>query len=112
MIKEFLDGIQTRIGDFWSGLWAPMFDGWPLWWSWGVFFLILLACLIVGFFLQFKWARAVLGIVVFGAAAWLFGRHTMYNEMKSKLDAERARKAPKPRERDQPADGGFRFPWQ
>lgn len=111
MIQEFLDAVTSRVGGFWTGLWAPMFDGWPLWWSWGVFVLILAACLVVGFFLQFKWVRAALGLVVGLAGAWLLGRHTMYNAMKAKLDAERARKVPKPRPTEPTTRPWIKMPW-
>lgn len=106
MIKDAIDsffaGILAKVGDAWSGLWAPISDAWPLWWSYGVFALILLGCLLVGFFLQFKWARLALGVVVLTAAGWLVGRTTMHSAMKAKLDAERARKTrnlppPKPK---------------
>lgn len=93
------DAIKSVLGDFWaqiverwSDLWSPIFDGWPLWWSYGVFGLILLGCFAIGFFLQFKWARLALGVVVLAAGAWLTGRVTMYGEMKEKLDAERKKR--------------------
>jgi hypothetical protein len=92
IIDQKIAELLAKIGGAWTDLWSPIFDGWPLWWSYGVFALILIACFAVGFFLQFKWARLALGVVVLGAATWLFGRVTMYNEMKAKLDAERARR--------------------
>src|SRR5688500_464570 len=88
-INSFFAGILAKLGDAWAGLWAPISDAWPLWWSYGVFGLIFLGCFAIGFFLQFKWARLALGVVVLGAGAWLFGRVGMYNEMKAKLDAQR-----------------------
>lgn len=111
MVTGILDTIQQYIADLWTGLWAPMFDGWPLYWSWGVFGCILLACAVVAIFVQFKWPRLALGLVVAGAGLWLFGRHTMYNEMKAKLNEERARKATKPKPQD-PSDGGWFGGWR
>lgn len=91
-INSALSEVWAKLIGTWSGLWSPIWDGWPLWWSCGVFGLILIACFAVGFFLQFKWARLALGVVVLGAGAWLFGRATMYSEMKAKLDAERKKR--------------------
>lgn len=91
-IKSVLAEIGARISDYWLGLWSPISDAWPLWWSYGVFALIFIGCLLVGFFLQFKWVRAALGGVVLLAGAWLTGSVMMYGKMKAKLDAERARR--------------------
>jgi len=104
-IQSFINAITDKLGSFWLDLWSPLSDAWPFWWSWGVFILILLACFVIGFFLQFKWIRLVLGVIVLGAAAWLTGRVTMYNEMKKKLEAERKKKSvPKPPPKP-PSDG-------
>jgi hypothetical protein len=92
LIDDKLAEVRDKIGGAWADLWAPIWDGWPLWWSYGVFGLILLGCFAVGFFLQFKWARLALGVVVLTATGWLFGRTTMHSEMKAKLDEERARR--------------------
>lgn len=92
MIDEQISRVKTWAGELWGDFWSPIFDGWPLWWSYGVFGLILLGCFAVGFFLQFRWARLALGVVVLGAGTWLFGRVTMYNEMKARLQAERAKR--------------------
>lgn len=91
-INSALAALGDKIGGFWAGLWAPISDAWPLWWSYGTFGLIVIACFALGFFLQFKWVRLALGIIIAGAGAWLFGRVTMYNEMKSRLDAAKKRK--------------------
>jgi hypothetical protein len=90
-IQNAINAITSHIWAFWDGLWAPIFDSWPYWSSWGIFSLILLGCMVIGFFLNFKWPRLALGLIVAGAGAWLFGRTTMYNEMKRKLDAARER---------------------
>jgi hypothetical protein len=116
MIKEAIEAFFAAIGAKLSGAWdwllTPIWDGWPLWWSYGVFILILLACLLIGFFLQFKWVRLALGVIVLGAAAWLTGRHTMYGEMKAKLDAERAKKKAPPAPPPEPRqDGGWPWKW-
>ena len=110
-IQSFLNAIGQKATDFWTGLWAPIFDSWPFWWSWGVFLLILLACFVIGFFLQFKWPRLILGLIVGGAAAWLFGRVTMYNELKAKLDAERKKKPP-PKPQEPQGGGGIFGGWR
>jgi len=92
IFDDKLAEIGGKVSEKWADLWAPISDAWPLWWSYGTFGLILLGCFAVGFFLQFKWARLALGVVVLAAIGWLFGRVTMYNEMKAKLDKERARR--------------------
>lgn len=91
-INQALAALGDKVGSFWAGLWAPISDAWPLWWSYGVFGLILIACFAIGFFLQFKWVRAGLGVVVLLAGAWLAGRATMYGDMKTKLDAAKKKK--------------------
>jgi len=91
-INSAIAALSDKIGGFWAALWAPISDAWPLWWSYGVFGLILIGCFAIGFFLQFKWVRAGLGVVVLIAGGWLFGRATMYDEMKAKLDAARKKK--------------------
>lgn len=92
IIDQKLAELWAAIGGKWADLWSPIWDGWPLWWSYGVFAAILVGCLLIGFFLQFKWPRLVLGIIVLAAGAWLFGRATMHAEMKAKLDAAKKRK--------------------
>ncbi len=96
MIQDAINSMWAALGDkiggFWAGLWAPITDGWPLWWSYGVFGLIVIACFALAFFLQFKWVRLGLLVIIGLAGAWLFGRATMYNEMKAKLDAERKKR--------------------
>lgn len=92
IFDDKLAEIWAKIGDKWADLWSPIWDGWPLWWSYGVFGLIFLACLVLAFFLQFKWVRLGLLVVIALAGSWLFGRHGMYGEMKAKLDAERKKR--------------------
>lgn len=91
-INSAIQAMHDKIGDFWAGLWAPISDAWPLWWSYGTFGLIVIACFALGFFLQFKWIRAGLFGVIIGGGLWLLGRVTMYNAMKAKLDAARKKK--------------------
>lgn len=98
MINDWINSawaaVLAKLGGAWADLWSPISDAWPLWWSWGVFVLILLGCLLIGFFLQFKWARLALGVVVVTAIGWLFGRTSMYGEMRAKLDAAKAKNRP------------------
>lgn len=112
-ISSFFAAIAEKLSGIWAGLWAPLLDGWPLWWSWGVFILIMLAAIAAGIvvrlFLPAEWAKIPLLAIFVGilaAIAWLFGRHTMHTEMKAKLDAERARKAPKPVQKPPDQDNG------
>lgn len=92
IVDAKLAELWATLAQHWAVLWAPVWDGWPLWWSYGVFGLVLLGCLLIGFFLQFKWARFALGMIVLIAAGWLVGRHTMHTEMKAKLDAARKKR--------------------
>lgn len=98
-INSFFAEILAKLGDAWTGLWAPISDAWPLWWSYGAFGLILLGAIglgiVIRLFLPGDWAKFPLLTVFVGilaAIGWLFGRVTMYNTMKAKLDAERKRK--------------------
>jgi hypothetical protein len=92
IIDTKLAELWAKVGDKWADLWSPISDAWPLWWSWGMFGLVVIGCLFLAVFLQFKWLRlGLLGVIV-AAAAWLWGSVRMYGEMKAKLDAERKRR--------------------
>ena len=88
-INSLLAALQAKASGALDWLFAPIWDGWPLWWSWGVFGLVCLGCLFAGYFLPFKWTRAALGGVVALAGAWLAGRATMYRELKERLAKRR-----------------------
>lgn len=96
MIKDAINSVfadvAERANSIWTGMWAPISEAWPLWWSYGVFGLIVLACLFLAVFLQFKWVRAGLLAVIVGAGAWLLGSVMMYRTMKEKIDAERKKR--------------------
>lgn len=110
-----LDDIQRRIAEFWIGLWSPISDAWPLWWSYGVVVSIVLAALFLGVLLRLylpsdwtKFPLLTIFVGILASFAWLFGRVTMYNEMKKKLDAERKKKpVVKPKEPVRPGGGWF-----
>lgn len=91
-VNSAWSALMAKLGGAWAGLWSPITDGWPLWWSYGVFGLIFIGCLVLAFFLQFKWVRLGLLVIIGAAAAWLFGRVGMYNEMKARLDVERKKR--------------------
>lgn len=99
IINSMWSAIGDKIGGFWVGLWAPISDAWPLWWSYGVFGLILLGAILIGIlirlFLPSDWAKFPLITIFIGiltAAGWLFGRVGMFNEMKARLDVERKKR--------------------
>lgn len=99
IVDDKVAEIASKVGDKWTDLWSPIWDGWPLWWSYGVFGLILLGAIGIGIvirlFLPGDWAKLPLlsmFVGILAAIGWLFGRVTMYNEMKTKLDAERAKR--------------------
>lgn len=98
-INSALASIGDKIGGFWLGLWAPISDAWPLWWSYGAFGLILLGAIglgiVIRLFLPSDWAKFPLITIFMGvlaAVGWIIGRVTMYSTMKAKLDAAKKRK--------------------
>lgn len=114
-INSAIAAVQAQLSGFWSGLWAPISDTWPLWWSYGTFGLILLGAIglgiIIRLFLPGDWAKFPLITIFVGilaAAAWLFGRVTMYNTMKAKLDTERTKAKIKPKPKAPPDAGSWR----
>jgi hypothetical protein len=105
MIKELLDAIQQRLSEFFNPIVDWIFN--PLWSWWAIFILIFAACVVIAYFLPFKWIRAALGFIVLLAGAWLAGGTMMYRDMKGRLEAERAKnKARTPRPAQKP-----REPW-
>ncbi len=98
-INSALAALGDKIGGFWLGLWAPISDAWPLWWSYGVFGLILLCAIGLGIlirlFLPSDWAKFPLITIFIGiltAIGWIIGRVGMYNTMKPKIDAARKKR--------------------
>ncbi len=91
--------VMAQFTAAWIGLWAPISDAWPLWWSYGAFGIFILAALALGIlirlYLPSDWAKFPLISIFIGiltAIGWIFGRVTMYNTMKAKLDAAKAKK--------------------
>lgn len=78
MIKEFLDSIQQRIVDAFSGL--AEFVYLAEWYTLGA--IVLAVCLVIGYFFNFSWVRAFLGFVVLCFGAFLAGLQVMANHAK------------------------------
>jgi uncharacterized membrane-anchored protein len=79
MISEIFDEIGRRIAAFF----APFLD-WIFVAEWWLIFLIIFAvCAAIGYFFQFQWVRAVLGIVVLVAGAFVAGGTEMYRHIKA-----------------------------
>lgn len=73
-----LDEIWRRIAAFF----APWLD-WLFvaeWWALLLAFIAL--CLLVGYFAQFRWVRAILGILILIATAFVAGGTEMYRHIK------------------------------
>lgn len=92
MIDGILDSIQKRISDAFAGVFDYVFLA-----EWYVLGLALLAaCVVIGYFAPFKWARAFLGFLLAMMAAFLAGLQVMFNrtrrENKSLRDENRALK--------------------
>ncbi len=85
MIESIFDEAQRRI----TGAFEWVFD--PLWRWYTIGFGIFLVCAVVAYFLPFKWVRAALGAVIVVTGAYIAGGRHMRNEMKAKLDEERAK---------------------
>lgn len=85
MIKEFLDSIQQRFVDAFSGL--AEFVYLAEWYTLGA--IVLAACMIVGYFFNFAWARAVLGFIVLATGAFIAGLQVMANHARADNQAYR-----------------------
>lgn len=72
MIQEFTHSVLTAIGSWFGGLFSGLADYAYIGEWWAVAAAILVGCLLVGFFLPWNWARAVLGFIAWTAivAAW------------------------------------------
>lgn len=85
MIKEFLDSIQQRIVDAFSGL--SEFVYLAEWYTLGA--IVLAVCLVVGYFFNFAWVRASLGFVVLAFGAFIAGLQVMANHARADNQAYR-----------------------
>lgn len=85
MIKEFLDSIQQRIVDAFSGL--AEFVYLAEWYT--LLGVVLLAAMVIGYFLPFKWVRAGLGMIVLLMAATVAGVQAASNHFKLERQRDR-----------------------
>lgn len=79
MIKEFLDSIQQRFVDAFSGL--AEFVYLAEWYT--IAIAVFLVCAAIAYFFEFKWVRASLGFVVLLMGAFLAGLQVMANHAKA-----------------------------
>lgn len=91
VVDDAVGKVTGIFRDFWTGLWTPVLDAWPLWHAYIVFGIVFVVCLFLAFFLQFKWVRLGLLVIILLAGAMLTGQVTMYNTMKARMNEERAR---------------------
>jgi hypothetical protein len=87
MIKEFLDSIQQRVVDAFSGL--AEFVYLAEWYILG--FVVLIVALVAGYFFNFPWVRAVLGFIVLAFGSFLAGLQVMANHAKKDNEEYRQR---------------------
>lgn len=106
LIKQFLDDIQSRIGD-WFSSWLPslVITEWIV-----AYVLFFAALVVVGYFLPWKIVRATLGGLLLIAGAFLAGGITMAREFKAMHDKDRQRikELERQRKQAQPRQG---WPW-
>jgi hypothetical protein len=86
LIDDFLDSVQLRISEFFTGWFASWF-GWlfdPLipWYAYGA--MAFAAALVIGWFFPFRWVRAVLGFLLLLVASFIAGGKVMHDKMKPK----------------------------
>jgi hypothetical protein len=103
MIKEFLDSIQQRIVDAFSGL--SEFVWLAEWYMLGAG--ILVTCLVVGYFFNFQWVRALLGFVVLSFGAFLAGLQVMANHARADNQGYRDKIKELQAEQRQKSNGGW-----
>lgn len=103
MIKEFLDSIQQRFVDAFNGLGEFIYLA--EWYILG--FVVLITCLVVGYFFNFAWARPFLGFVVLAYGAFLAGLQVMANHAKKDNQAYRDKIAELQAEQKQKTGGGW-----
>lgn len=85
MIKEFLDSVQQRFVDAFSGL--AEFVYLAEWYLIGV--AVLVIALVVGYFFNLSWVRAVLGFIVLAMGAFIAGLQVMANHARADNQAYR-----------------------
>ncbi len=103
MIKEFLDAIQQRFVDAFSGL--SEFVWLSEWYILG--FSVLIICLVVGYFFNFQWVRALLGFIVLAFGAFLAGLQVMANHARKDNQAYRDKIAELQAQQRQKSSGGW-----
>lgn len=102
-MEWFLESLEAffakKVGSFWSQLWTPIVDGWPIYHAYWVFFLIFVGCVATAWvlrtFLPSEWAKIpvlMLGLVVALALAFTLGQRQMYYLMLAKLNAARKKR--------------------
>lgn len=109
IIDEFLDNVQGRIADFFTG----WFSGWFAWMHdpllfWTLYFIPFVAVLfVIGWFFPFKWVRATLGFLLLLVGAFMAGGIEMHRELSARrkeIEAKKKQKnipvAPVPRKND------------
>src|SRR5690348_4407129 len=83
MFNGAIDYLWQKIAGEFSG-----FFDWLILIEWGAIALLIVgACYLGGFFLQFTWVRAVLGWIASIAIAVWFGAFMMFRKMRSRDDA-------------------------
>jgi hypothetical protein len=86
IIDEFWDGLFGRL----QGLWDFVTDPLWMWYFWGFVFFIV--CVIVAYFLPFKWVRAGLGGAVLLMLAFVFGGKRMHDDMQAQVEREKQKR--------------------
>lgn len=86
MVAEILDEIGRRVAAFF----APYRDGIYLAEWWAMLLALIAICMLIGYFAQFKWVRAVLGILILIASAFVAGGMEMYRHIKGHGNRPRA----------------------
>lgn len=91
MIQEFIDKIGTSIADWFHMIWDPWVAALILFEWWALFILFVIVCMVIGYFFQFKWVRAVLGVMILIAGAFVLGGTKMYRDLKPHIGERRRR---------------------
>lgn len=82
MIEQALNSVWQFFADKWAALIDPWIAGLILFEWWALFVLFVAVCMLIGFFLPFKWIRAGLGGMVLLALAFVIGGTKMYRDLK------------------------------
>lgn len=92
MIEQAINSAFQAIADKFWAIWTPWAHALILFEWWALFILLVLVCLFVGFFLPFKWVRAILGGVIILAGAFVLGGTKMYRDTRPKVKEQQKQK--------------------